>query len=119
MLPETDKAPPTSLLLETGKCSDRQAVLQAILERLEFHLDALSDSSQRSALRFAIEEKMRAWLPESKQITFRLPPFDVPNPNEQVGTFAGLDTFGRLRIRSVHDHIETAYADAEIVAVQP
>jgi BirA family biotin operon repressor/biotin-[acetyl-CoA-carboxylase] ligase len=116
MLPETEKAPPTSVLLETGKTVDRKTVLRAILNRLNATLDQLEDEGERANIRDALEAKMRAWMPPSKRVRFRLPPFDSENSVERSGTFAGLDTFGRIRIFS--DGIEAAYADAEFIAVQ-
>ena len=116
MLPRTDKAEPTSILIETGKAVDRAEVLKSILERLEAHLDALSDPERRVSIQSKIEARMRAWLPPSKRLFVRTPPLDAPNSIEHSGTFAGLDSFGRICL--VSDDIETAYADIEIIRAE-
>ena len=115
MLPQTSKAPPTSILIESGSAVDRKAVLREVLTRLNAALNQLEDAAERANLHDDLEAKMRAWLPPSKRIFFRLPPFDAPESIERSGTFAGLDTFGCIRILS--EGIETAYADAEIISV--
>ena len=115
-LPHTDKAAPTSVIIETGKSVDRIEVLKSILERLETHLDALGDPAIRSSIQSRIEARMRAWLPSAKRITFRTPPLDATNSIEHSGFFAGLDPFGRIRI--VSTDTETAYADIEIIRAE-
>ena len=116
VLPQTGKAEPTSIFIETGKPVDRTEVLKSILERLETHLDALSDPETRDSIQSRIETRMRAWLPPSTRITFRTPPLDAQNAHEHFGTFAGLDSFGRIRI--LNQNVETAYADIEITRAQ-
>lgn len=116
MLPETEKASPTSALIETGKFADRKAVLKDVLERLDTLLCQMEDEAERINIRDDIEGMMRAWMPASKRIVFRLPPFDLDPMIERSGMFVGLDSFGRIRILS--DGVETAYADAEIVGVR-
>ena len=114
MLPVTEKAPASSVRLETDGIVDRQRVLKAVLERLEINLDKLSGETQRAAIRATLEEKMRAWLPPWKTLLFRSPPAD--SASLRRGTFSGLDEYGRIRI--LDSAGETAYADAEIVGVE-
>ena len=116
ILPQTDKAPPTSLLIEGGETFDRKILLQRILERLEASLDMLSEDARRAELRASIEKLMRAWLPPSKKLIFHAPSQGSQNLVPRSGTFAGLDESGCLRVCEQNQH--RAFADAEIVSVE-
>jgi len=111
-LPEIPKSPPTSLLLETGQNSDRRAVLSAVLEEIEKAFVFLEESSALPALRSAIEITLnQTW--RGRTISLRSPATD--NGPLFSGPFAGLDDFGRIRIRERSG--ERTFADAEIIGL--
>lgn len=110
-LPETEKAPPTSIRLETGQSAERLEVLAAILEQLEIHLSALSDPAKCSDLKQRVEDELHRWWTAERQLTVSLGGGRVP----VCGRFAGLDRYGRLRLEVADQTIELA--DGEILAV--
>jgi BirA family biotin operon repressor/biotin-[acetyl-CoA-carboxylase] ligase len=107
-LPSQTKAPPSSLRLELRRTLDRLEVLRLVLQSIEERWLQLIDDSRRAALKREIESCQREWWSADKVLRFE----SAGGIND--GAFAGLDEFGRLRIRDASGK-EQVYADAEIV----
>jgi BirA family biotin operon repressor/biotin-[acetyl-CoA-carboxylase] ligase len=112
-LPPTAKAPPTSLRLETGLDIERQSVFKALLEALERNLLRAENPGDFARLRTAIEARLRAWWSDDTRLRYVHP--GTEHATEAVAVFAGLDEFGRIRLRG--EDGERVSADAEIVGV--
>jgi len=111
-LPELAKAPPTSIAIEQKSNADRRAVLSAILLRLEARCEELSRPEWRAGLKAEIESRLRSWWPPRRMLQA-----EIPGGSEMLrGEFAGLDDFGRLKLRDSAGN-EHVLADAEIIAV--
>jgi BirA family biotin operon repressor/biotin-[acetyl-CoA-carboxylase] ligase len=107
-LPRQAKAPPSSLRLELDRQIDRLDVLHAVLQTLERRWMELRDPQLRSGLKGTIEACQRQWW--GPGTILRVEHAD----GVAVGTFAGLDEFGRLRVRETSGR-EVLFADAEVV----
>ena len=112
-LPELAKAPPTSIAIEQKSIADRRAVLSAILLRLESRCEELGRAEWRAGLKAEVESRQRQWWPPRRMIQAEIP----GGSGILRGEFAGLDDFGRLKLRdsSGKEHI---LADAEIIAAE-
>lgn len=107
--PPLPKAPPTSVRMETGLCSDRRAVLAAALERVERAFRALQTDDGFAGLRARVQERLENWW-HGRLLTVRA------GENPARGRYRGLDDFGRLLLAESSGHI-AAYADAEITGL--
>lgn len=104
----------SSVLIETGRTSVRQAVFAAVLEALEARLRQFQDAAARHALKETVERRMREWWTPGHEIRLRSPAGDE-RADSLRGTFAGLDAFGRLKL--LVGGCDRAVADAEVLAV--
>src|SRR5436309_2138523 len=57
-LPETAKAPPTSMRIEAGEPFDRQAVFECVLEKLEQNLERLCSAGARAQIRATVDARL-------------------------------------------------------------
>ncbi|HLX62498.1 MAG TPA: biotin--[acetyl-CoA-carboxylase] ligase [Planctomycetota bacterium] len=110
-LATTGKGTATSIFAQTGALVDRRTVFRRVLKQLEAALDRLSDRAQQKSLQNEIESGMAAWMAR-KRLRFHAPAGDK---RERTGVFAGLDEFGRLRVKD--ECGESTFADAEIVGL--
>lgn len=113
-LPELAKAPPTSIAMEQGSAADRRAVLTAMLLRLEARCDELSRPEWRAGVKSEVESRLRQWWPPRRMLQVELP--SANGGGLLRGEFAGLDDFGRLKLRDSSGK-EQVLADAEIIAI--
>lgn len=113
-LPAHAMAPPSSLRIEHGAVLSRQYLLCAVLRRLEANWEALAAEPARSELLREIQARLSAWwTPECVLHVHRR---TAQGKLEQIaGQYAGLDRFGRLKLRIGGQ--ETALADAEIARI--
>jgi len=116
--PPQPKAPPSSVRLETGKAADRQNVLAGLLRRLEASLVLLEAPHGRGQLHAEVQSALKSWWTPERLLTINPQAGDVSTLRVE-GTFIGLDEFGRLRIRALHDGAELTLADAEILGIRP
>jgi BirA family biotin operon repressor/biotin-[acetyl-CoA-carboxylase] ligase len=116
-LPEKAKAPPTSVLIETGMPCDGRAVFRAVLERLEERLSGFGEPSRRYALTRRIEAQLRQWWTPQRRLTIQTGHPEEMRAGMVSGSFEGLDDYGRLLLRDAAGNI-TVVADGEIVGVE-
>jgi BirA family biotin operon repressor/biotin-[acetyl-CoA-carboxylase] ligase len=118
--PPQTKAPPTSVLLESGRIVDRKVVLSALLQQIEKRLHQLENIHKRTGLCRDIEAALRRWWTPAQLLVVN-PKAGDDNAALVEGTFAGLDTFGRLGLnlglKGEADKIQFL-ADAEILKIQ-
>jgi BirA family biotin operon repressor/biotin-[acetyl-CoA-carboxylase] ligase len=113
-LHELAKAPPTSIAVEQGSSADRRTLLSAILLRLEARCEELSRPEWRAGVKSEVESRLRQWWPPRRMLQIELP---AASGGEMLrGEFAGLDDFGRLKLRDSSGK-EHALADAEIISI--
>ena len=93
-LPPTDKAPATSLCVETGGAVSRTVVLRKILERLEQRLSDLASATTREELKHSVEAQLRKWWQADRKLTVQTPGHGI-----RQGCFCGLDSTGRLKLK--------------------
>ncbi|HYG75595.1 MAG TPA: biotin--[acetyl-CoA-carboxylase] ligase [Planctomycetota bacterium] len=110
-LPELAKAPPTSVLLETGQEAGRREILRAVLINLEQRINQLSNAATRAALKKDIEDAQRRWWQPDVRLVVQSPEAE----EEIAGAFSGLDEFGRLMLSSPDGKAWTL-ADAEVIS---
>jgi len=115
-LPAQARTPPTSILLETGQPCARQAVLRAVLERLEELLLELYGPAAGPALKQRLVDQLRHWWPAGRNLTLQTPANGVQGGSTVTGAFLGLDEQGRLLIRDGEGK-RLVFADAEIISV--
>jgi len=112
-LPEMTKAPPTSVLLETGQTNSRLDILRAVVVRLEQRLKQLCALETRADLKHQIEERLRSWWTPERILRVQSPELE----NAEVsGSYAGLDDFGRLKL-TTPSGAELILADAEVLSL--
>lgn len=93
--PEELRALATSLLLETGRAVDRQALLVALLQSLDREVAALTESADRTAVAQSIRARLEAnssWV-RGKEVR-------VDENGGFTGTTAGLDSRGFLLVNT-------------------
>jgi BirA family transcriptional regulator, biotin operon repressor / biotin---[acetyl-CoA-carboxylase] ligase len=106
-LPETDRLPATSLLVETGRELDRLQLLHEVIDRLQAAYREFEELGFRALLdRWAALDALAG-----HEVTLDL------GASARSGTVLGVDANGRLLVRG-DDGADHAYASGEIVRVQ-
>jgi BirA family biotin operon repressor/biotin-[acetyl-CoA-carboxylase] ligase len=109
------KAPPTSAAIEANQTFSRTGVLGEVLRCLDARLLELLDGQRRSALKASIEQALATWWTPQRNIVLN-PSAGNDAAASITCSFAGLDEFGRLKLRTASG--ERALADAEILSVE-
>ena len=105
-LPETDRLPATSILLETGRVTDRLALLSDVIDRLQAAYREFEALGFRALLdRWAALDAL-AGLDVELEL----------GSGTRSGTVVGVDADGRLLLRG-DDGEDAAFASGEIVRV--
>jgi BirA family biotin operon repressor/biotin-[acetyl-CoA-carboxylase] ligase len=107
-LPETDRLPATSLLVETGAPGDRLALLLELIDRLQAAYREFEALGFRALLdRWAAVDGLAGLEVE----------LDLGNGATRTGTVLGVDAAGRLVVRDAERGEDAAFASGEIVRV--
>ena len=107
-LPQTDRLPATSLLVETGAPVDRMALLHELIDRLQAAYREFEALGFRALLdRWAAVDGLAGLEVE----------LDLGNGATRTGTVLGTDAAGRLVVRDGESGEDAAFASGEIVRV--
>ena len=115
--PPHAKAPPTSIRLETGKEANRRSILAALLCELEASLHLLETPHGREQLQASVDAALKSWWTSDRLLNLNPQAGDASDVRIE-GTFAGLDTFGRLRLYVLPSGDTQTLADAEIIGIR-
>jgi BirA family transcriptional regulator, biotin operon repressor / biotin---[acetyl-CoA-carboxylase] ligase len=112
-MPELTKAPPTSVLMESGVPADRLRVLAAVLEELEARLELLRSDNGCGALFSEADAALRHWWTPQRMLEVQ----SGLETSPLCGRYSGLNAHGWLRLREKNG-TERVLPDGEVLAVR-